>query len=71
MRNHDNNFSGWKQRSCISHDSLLAIFTNSLGSNNNNYTYVISKAEKGYTCNTVNESLRNQLKTKKPTVKRL
>ena len=63
-----NNFSECKHCSYISHDSLLTIFTNSLGNNDNNYIYVISKAEKGYICNTLTESLRNQLKIKKPTV---
>ena len=38
---------------------------NSLGNNDNNYIYVICKAEKGYICNTLTESLRNQLKIKK------
>ena len=32
---------------------------------------VISKAEKGYIYNTLTESFRNQLKIKKPTVKKL
>ena len=53
----------------ISHDSLLAIFTNSLSNDDSNFIYVISKAENGYICNTLTESLRNQLKIKKPTVK--
>ena len=43
----------------ISHDSLLTIFTNSLGNDDNNDIYVISKAEKGYIYNTLTESLRN------------
>ena len=41
----------------IPHDSLLAFFTNSLGNDNNNYIYFISKAEKGYICNTLTEFL--------------
>ena len=69
MRNQENNFSECKHFAYISHDSLLAIFTNSLGNNDNNYIYVIIKAEKGYINNTLTESLRNQLKIKKPTVK--
>ena len=69
MRNHGNNFSECKQRSHIPHDLLLGIFTNSLGNGNNNYIYAISEAEKGYICNTLTESMRNQLKIKKPTVK--
>ena len=48
----------------ISHTIPFWQFTNSLGNDNNNYIYVISKAEKGYICNTLTESLRNQLKIK-------
>ena len=53
----------------MSHYSFLAIFTNPLGNNDNNYIYVISEVEKGYICNTLTESLRNELKIKKPTIK--
>ena len=48
---------------------IFGNFTDSLGNNDNNHICHFRKADKGYICNTLTESLKNQLRIKKPTVK--